>query len=217
MKKTVLFLISMTPALFGQETTLELDPAQSQVQFTLGATLHTVHGSFKLKRGSVNYDLATGKCTGEIVIDAQSGATGNDSRDNKMHKSVLESDRYPEMVFVPDHVEGTLAKASVHGRFRIHGNDHEMTMTFAAVPRGNEMEVTTQFVIPYIAWGMKNPSTLFLRVADKVDVEVRAHARILSGAPNATSAVQATAPGRRPAPDKAVPATIARSAVPAGS
>jgi polyisoprenoid-binding protein YceI len=137
-----------------------------------------VHGSFKLKRGVVHYDLVTGKCSGEIAIDAQSGSTGNESRDKKMHKSVLESGRYPEIVFVPDRVEGTLAKASIHGTLRIHGSEHEMTMALTGVPNGDQMNVTAQFVIPYVAWGMKNPSTLFLRVGDDVDLEVHAQGRI---------------------------------------
>lgn len=208
MKTIILTLLTLTPVLFAQETVLHLDPAQTQVQFTLSATLHTVHGSFKLKRGTVNYDLATGQCSGEIVIDAQSGNTDNESRDKKMHKSVLESERFPEIVFIPDHVEGTLAKASIHGMFRIHGRDHEMTVALSGVPKGDQMEVTTEFVVPYVAWGMKNPSTLFLRVGDKVNLEMRAQARIQTGG----SAPSATAPSRHPGPYTAAQATAARRA-----
>ena len=212
MKTTILTLLTLTPVLFAQETVLHLDPAQTQVQFTLGATLHTVHGSFKLKRGTVNYDLATGKCSGEIVIDAQSGNTENESRDKKMHKTVLESGRVPEIVFIPDHVEGTLAKASIHGIFRIHGTDHEMTVALSGVPKGDQIEVTTEFVVPYVAWGMKNPSTLFLRVGDKVNLEMHAQARMQTGGPNAAagSAPSATAPSPHRVPYKAARVTTAR-------
>ena len=174
MKSTILILFSLTAALFGQETVLELDPAQTQVQFTLSDVLHTVRGSFKLKRGTVRYDFATHKSSGEIVIDAQSGDSGSSARDKRMHKNILESDRYPEIAFVPDHVDGTLAKASVHGAFRIHGQDHEMTLMVATSPAGDHLNVVTGFSIPYVAWGMKNPSTLFLRVGDKVNIDVHA-------------------------------------------
>ncbi len=126
----------------------------------------------------MHYDFATGKSSGEIVIDARSGDTGSEARDKRMHKNILDSDRYPEIVFQPDHVEGDSSKAVVHGTFRIHGQDHEMTMAISAVPAGGRLEVTTQFMIPYVQWGMKNPSTLFLRVGDKVAVDVRAQGRI---------------------------------------
>ncbi len=89
-----------------------------------------------------------------------------------MHKNILESERYPEVSFVPDRVSGALSKANVHGTFRIHGKDHEMTMVVEAVPAGNRLEVRTQFVVPYVAWGMKNPSTLILRVGEPVTIEV---------------------------------------------
>lgn len=180
MKSIILLLFSAT-ALFGQESVLKLDPAHTQVDFTLSATLHTVHGTFKLKRGTVDYDLASGRASGELVIDAQSGNSGNASRDRKMHKEILESARYPEITFLPDHVTGSLAKASVHGAFRIHGADHEMTLVLRAVPDSGGMNVTTEFLVPYVSWGMKNPSTLFLRVGDQVTIDV--HARGLLSEP----------------------------------
>jgi hypothetical protein len=136
----------------------------------------------------VHYDFTTGKCAGEIVIDAQSGNSGSEARDTRMHKNILESDRYPDIVFIPDHVEGALSKASIHGVFRVHGIDHEITMALTGVANGSRMDVTTQFIVPYVSWGMKNPSTLFLRVGDKVNIEVRAQGRIQSSGPNVAAA-----------------------------
>jgi polyisoprenoid-binding protein YceI len=140
--------------------------------------LHTVEGSFKLTRGTVRYDFATGKASGEIVIDARSGQSGNDSRDKKMHKTILESERYPEIAFVPDRVEGTPANANLHGIFRIHGTSHELTMTVKGQPTGDRLDVIAQFVVPYLEWGIKNPSTLFLRVGDKVNIDVHGMGRM---------------------------------------
>jgi hypothetical protein len=34
-------------------------------------------------------------------------------------------------------------------------------------------------VIPYIAWGLKNPSTFFLHVSDEVEVDITAAGRVL--------------------------------------
>ena len=124
MKKVLLFLLTLASPVFAQETVLQLDPAQTHIQFTLSDVLHTVHGSFRLKRGSIHYDFASGNASGEIVIDAQSADSGSGARDKRMHKNVLESEKFPEIAFLPDHVEGSLAKAKVHGTFRIHGQDH---------------------------------------------------------------------------------------------
>ena len=181
MKSNILILLTVTGTLFGQETVLELNPAQTQVEFTLSDILHTVHGTFKLKRGTIRYDLTTGKSSGEIVIDAQSGESGSDARDKRMHKNILESTRYPEIAFIPDHVEGTVSKANVHGLFRIHGEDHEMTISVDAVPTERRLNVITHFSVPYVRWGMKNPSTLFLRVGDTVSIDVHASGRIQPG------------------------------------
>jgi polyisoprenoid-binding protein YceI len=159
-------------------TSLELDPAQTKVEFTLGATLHTVHGSFQFKRGDLRFDPATGQAGGELVVDTASGATGNDSRDANMHKNILESGRYPEIVFRPDRVEGKVAaegasKLQLHGTFRIHGADHEMTVPVDVEAASGKYTATARFQVPYVKWGMKNASTFILRVSDKVDLTVR--------------------------------------------
>ena len=88
--------------------------------------LHTVHGTFRLKQGSLRFDPASGRLTGEIVVDTKSGDSGSGMRDRKMHREVLESDRYPEITFRPDHVDGTLlpqgkSSVRVHGIFNMHG------------------------------------------------------------------------------------------------
>ena len=52
------------------ETVVELDAAQTRVEFTLGATMHTVRGSFRLKQGVIRFDPLTGKASGALVIDS---------------------------------------------------------------------------------------------------------------------------------------------------
>jgi hypothetical protein len=62
----------------------------------------------------------------------------------------------------------------VHGVFKIHGAEHEVTFPMRVETRGEQVTATTHFVIPYVKWGMKNPSNFILRVSDKVQVEIRA-------------------------------------------
>jgi polyisoprenoid-binding protein YceI len=159
------------------EIVLSLDPSQSKVHWTLGSTLHTVHGTFALKRGILRLDPATGKASGEIVADATSGESANDSRDKKMHKEILESARYTEVVFRPDHVEGKVAATGastvqVHGSFLLHGAEHEITVPVQAELTPDHWKGTGKFNVPYIQWGLKNPSNFLLKADPSVDVEL---------------------------------------------
>lgn len=163
---------------WAQEQAFQLDPAQTSVSFTLGDVLHTVHGTFKLKSGALQVDK-TGKMSGEIVVDAGTGNSGSGMRDRKMHKEVLESTKYPEIDFRPDRFDGNVAsqgKSSVmvHGIFSIHGTDREITVPAQVEMDGDHWTATVHFTVPYAKWGMKNPSTLFLRVSDTVQIDVAA-------------------------------------------
>jgi hypothetical protein len=40
-----------------------IDPAKSVVHFTLGATLHTVHGTFRVESGTLRFDPGSGKAS----------------------------------------------------------------------------------------------------------------------------------------------------------
>jgi polyisoprenoid-binding protein YceI len=85
----------------------------------LSDVVHTVRSPFKLKRGTVHYDFATGKSSGDLVIAVQSGDTGSKGRDKRMRHNILESDRYPDIAFAPDHVDRAPSKANIHGVFRL--------------------------------------------------------------------------------------------------
>jgi polyisoprenoid-binding protein YceI len=171
-------IIATLPA-SAQQTTLRFDPAKTTIKFSLDAVMHSVHGQFRLKRSELQFDSATGVVSGEILVDAKSGVTGNAMRDRKMHKDVLESERYPEIAFLPDRVSGTVApqgKSSVmvHGTFRIHGMDREITVPAEVEMTSDAWNAAIHFTIPYAKWGMTNPSNLFLRVSDSVEIDVAA-------------------------------------------
>src|SRR4051812_1628691 len=99
---------AITLPAFAASYTLELKPETTKVQFTLTDPIHTVHGTFSLKRGTIDFDTDTGKASGQVVVDVTSGNSGSDARDSRMHANVLESKKFPEAVFTPDHVEGAL-------------------------------------------------------------------------------------------------------------
>src|SRR5438067_1613725 len=95
MRVLLLLLFISLPALCAEQTVL-LTPENTNIEWTLSDPLHTVHGTFRLKRGSISFDTATGSASGEVVVDVTSGESGSGARDGRMHKSVLESAKYPE-------------------------------------------------------------------------------------------------------------------------
>jgi len=132
-----------------------------------------------LKQGSLRLDRASGKLAGEVVVDTKSGESGSGMRDRKMHREILESDRYPEIIFRPDRLDGAVApqgksQVHVHGIFSIHGADHELTVPADVEMFADHWNATLHFAVPYAKWGMKNPSTVFLRVNDSVDIDLTA-------------------------------------------
>jgi len=159
------------------EIVLIVDPAQSKAHFMVDSSLHTVHGTFALKSGTVHFDPETGKAGGEIVVYASSGDSGNDKRDARMHKEILETAKYPDAVFHPTQIEGKVAptgpsEIKVHGVFSLHGSDHEITAQVHAELSGSRWKGTASFDVPYISWGIKDPSNFFLKVKKVVSVEL---------------------------------------------
>ena len=170
----------------AQEVILRCDPVATTANFTLGDVLHTVHGTFQEKSCDFHFEPASQRVSGEIIFDATSGNSGNDKRDRKMHKEVLESTRYPEISFRPDRIEGKVASTGsstvqVHGMFGIHGDEHEITTPVTITFNAEHWEASAQFPVPYAKWGMKNPSVLLLRVGDTVMIDL--HAAGAVGAP----------------------------------
>jgi len=183
MKRTLaLLLLASGLPLLAEELALELDPARTEIHFTLGDPLHTIHGTFQLKRGTIRFDPATGKAGGAVIVDVASGDSGGRARDRRMHKDILQSDRFPEASFSPEKIEGLFnpegeSRLEIHGLFTIHGAAHEVTLHSQVQMKGDEVRASTHFSIPYVKWGMKNPSTFVLRVADHVEIDLNAVGR----------------------------------------
>jgi polyisoprenoid-binding protein YceI len=175
----------------AQELVFEADAAQTRVEFTLGASFHTVHGSFRLSGGEIRFDPTTGAAGGELVVDATSGNTGNSSRDKKMHQEILESQRAPEIRFTVQQVRGTvpaegLTQVQLEGIMTLHGGQHKMTITAAVQVNQGSVTADAHSVVPYVQWGLKNPSSFFLRVSDRVDITVHAVGRVTTAAATAS-------------------------------
>lgn len=172
--------LAQTPA---SKVTVHLDPQKSAIHWTLDGNFHTVHGTFQLKGGAMTFDPATGAAEGEFLVDVATGQSDNKARDGKMQREVLESKTFPEAFFHPVKVSGALKpdgtqNVTVEGTFNVHGKDHPLTLQMQVKMNGTEATATTRFTIPYVAWGMKDESTLIFRVAKDVDVDITAQGTV---------------------------------------
>ena len=179
--RAVIILVAAFAAVsaHAQQRVLVLNPEASKVSFTLEATGHDVEGSFVLKNGRIAFDPATGAASGEIAIDLKSAETGNKSRDKTMHEDVLETGKYPMAVFRAEKVRGSVpdsgtGQVTLDGTLSFHGADHKVSLPAKIDVQNGRVRADTQFEIPYVEWGLEDPSVVMLRVAKVVSVRVRA-------------------------------------------
>jgi polyisoprenoid-binding protein YceI len=159
------------------EIALTLDPAQTKVHFMVDSTLHAVHGSLALKSGSLQFDPQTGKASGAIVVNVLTADTGNSSRDQRLHKEILETWKFAEATFRPSQIDGQVSLTSssdfkVKGIITLHGTDHELVADLHSEFSGDRWKGTARFDVPYTKWGIKDPSNFFLHVKPVVNVEL---------------------------------------------
>ena len=156
---------------------LTLDPAQTKLHFSVDSTLHMVHGTFAVKSGSLQFDPQTGKASGAIVVNAVSGETGNNSRDQRMHKEILETWKFAEATFRPSQIDGQVSLTApsdfkLKGISTLHGTDHELVADVHSEFTGDQWKGTAKFDVPYTKWGIKDPSNFLLKVKPVVNVEL---------------------------------------------
>lgn len=166
------------PAL-AESRELAIDAEATVITFYLEATGHDVEGRLFLQSGHLSLDPETGSASGELRIDATRAESGNDKRDKKMHKKVLESTEHPLIVFRAEKVEGTFAaegpsELQIHGTVEIDGGEHPLTLPASVEMDGDHFNAEATFIVPYVEWGMHDPSVFILRVAKEVEVRVSA-------------------------------------------
>ena len=179
----IALLLCIAAGASAAEYALDLTPETTHVSWTLGGVIHTVHGTFKLKRGDIHFDPDSGKAGGNVVVDATSGNSGNGIRDSRMNRAVLESQKYPEVIFAPDRVEGRVdltgtSTVKLHGIFTIHGGAHEITVPVVVKAKDSQLTAEIKFEVPYVEWGMKDPSTLFLKCNKSVEIEIESAGQV---------------------------------------
>ncbi|WP_420239014.1 YceI family protein [Telmatobacter bradus] len=174
----ILIFAPLAPSAIAQQQKFTVNPAASNVTFQLGGNTHAVHGTFHVKSGVVNFDRETRKISGLIVVDPLSGDSGSSGRDQKMKNEVLEVGRFAEITFEPKSFAGDLAAngdstIQVTGIFTLHGTAHDLTIPMQIHVEGNQLTAKTHFTVPYVQWGLKDPSIFVLKVAKEVGIDLK--------------------------------------------
>ncbi|MFQ5700219.1 MAG: YceI family protein [Acidobacteriota bacterium] len=169
--------VAACPTATAAEMGLKLDPDSTSIRFALGATLHTVQGEARMREGAIRFDPDSGAVSGRIVVSARSATTHKPSRDKHMHADVLESEEFPEIVFSPHTMQGDLrpegeSRVRISGTLEIHGAVHDVTWPVNVSIEGDSLKGSMSFTVPYVQWGMKDPSIFVLRVHKEVEVIV---------------------------------------------
>lgn len=182
MRRSLIIIVAsvLAAAASARAETVRIElPADTSIGFELKATMHTVHGTAELEHGTFTFDTSTGEADGDAVVTAASADTDNDKRDKKMHNKVLRSDDYPEITLHADRIEGQLARTGTSeltlvGSMELLGAEHPVTVPMTVTMDGDRASVEAELTVPYVEWGLEDPSTFILRVAKEVPVTIRA-------------------------------------------
>jgi polyisoprenoid-binding protein YceI len=178
----LLFLLAISLAANAQES-LQVEPGNSEVHFTLGDVLHTVRGTFNVSAGNLQLRRDSGEVTGTIEVSAASGESGNSTRDHRMTDSELQAQKFPAVTFQPQRFSGALAATgkssiTVTGIFTLLGVAHTISVPMQVEASAERYVATGSFSVPYVAWGLKDPSTFILRVSKEVQIDLKLSARL---------------------------------------
>jgi polyisoprenoid-binding protein YceI len=173
----VALALIFAPAALAQHQTFAVNPDASEVKMKLNTTHEVVNGTFHIQSGSINFDRTASHISGIVIVAAGSGKTGNDSRDKKMNRDILKVDQYTTVSFAPKTYTGIIAPSGdstiqVSGVFTLLGNPHDLTIPMQIHMDGSKATARAQFVIPYVQWGLKNPSFLIWKAENDVAIDL---------------------------------------------
>jgi polyisoprenoid-binding protein YceI len=175
--------VILAPAALAQHQTFVVNPDASEVKMTLKTTHELVNGAFHIQSGSIEFDRSNPKMSGSVAVLAGSGKTGNDSRDKKMNKEILKVEQNAIVSFEPKSYAGAIAPSGdstiqVTGIFTLLGTPHEITVPVLMHLDGTSATAKTHFVVPYVQWGLKNPSFFIWKADNDVAIELSLTGRL---------------------------------------
>jgi polyisoprenoid-binding protein YceI len=169
--------VVLAPVALAQHQTFAINPDASEVKMKLNTTHEVVDGTFHIQSGSIEFDRSNPKMSGLVVVLASSGKTGNGSRDKRMNKEILQVEQHATVSFEPKSYVGVIAPSGdstiqVTGIFTLLGTPHEITFPMLVHLEGATATAKGHFAIPYIQWGLKDPSFLVWKADKDVAIDL---------------------------------------------
>ncbi len=173
----LVFLLNLAVSAFAQQRTFTINPASSSVAFALTGTGHEVHGKFQVTGGTILFDAGAATISGSVIVSAASGDSGDKGRDKNMHTQVLDVEHFADVTFEPRSYQGALSPTGdstiqVSGVFTLHGAPHDIVVPMQVHIDGANLMAKGSFVVPYVKWGLKDPSVFILKVAKDVHIDL---------------------------------------------
>jgi polyisoprenoid-binding protein YceI len=175
--RTLALLLLFSSSALAQQQTFSVNPDTSEVKMTLKTNHDIVNGTFHVQSGMIDFDRGASKISGNVIVAAGSGKTGNDSRDKKMNKDILKVAQYTTVSFAPMSYTGSIASSGdstiqVSGVITLLGTPHNLTIPIQIHIDGGRCIAKAHFVIPYVPWGLKNPSFMIWKAENNVDIDL---------------------------------------------
>jgi polyisoprenoid-binding protein YceI len=174
---TVVVSVVFAQTALAQHQTFSINPDTSEVRMALKTNHEIVNGTFHVQSGSIEFDRSASKMSGNVLVVAGSGKTGNDSRDKKMNKEILKVDQYATVSFAPKTYAGAIAPSGdstiqVSGVLTLLNTPHDITIPMQVRLEGAAGTAKAHFVVPYVQWGLKNPSFMIWKADNDVAIDL---------------------------------------------
>lgn len=192
LKTIALPLFAVAVAIFAaqqpaQPLVYKLEVAGSTVKWQLPSTFETVKGEVPVFHGTIEASpLPSGAwdVKGRIVVPAAAIRTGNRRRDNRMRGRILETGRFPEIVFQLTRFTGDLSRlhpgesfpAQIAGDLTVHGRVAAIQLPVDVYVFADHVEVAGSFPLNWKDFGIRDPSIGPIRVKEPVFVDFRLRA-----------------------------------------
>ncbi len=167
--------------------TLTVSPSDesTEYRFYSKATLESFEGSSSELSGRIEFDptdLTTVR--GKLVADLTKLDTGLGLRNKHMHDNVLDTKEHPAAIFTIDGgSEGSIAsdgpvEFTLNGSMKLHGETKKLQAKVAATRVGNVVSFVAKFDLELAHFGIKRPKMLMMKVAETVQLTVKATATL---------------------------------------
>lgn len=163
-----------------------IEAKDSVLAWDLPATLHTVHGKAPELSGTVDALRGVGaddewSIQARFVVNAAAMVTGNEKRDRNMREKVLETDRFPEIVFEARRVRADLSRfktgehftAEAAGDLTVHGKAFPIQFPVDVFVFADHAILQGTFPLSWKQYGLNDPSFGIVTVKDPLKVMFR--------------------------------------------